>query len=363
MSEPNALRLLDQYDRVVAAAADHVPPVIHRRLARIGADLRERRLYDGPTLVGLAGGTGSGKSSLLNALAGEEISVGGAIRPTTSQPVAWVPAGEAHRLAGLWERVGLKTVVTYDQGHGIVLIDLPDVDSLEVDHQRIVEELLAILDVVVWVVDPEKYGDEVLHRRFLAPRATQATGFRFVLNQIDRLTADEVEAVRHHLLEALRADGITAPVLWATAADPESGPPLGIEQVREGLFSLSGEDLARRRLLSELRRGIGLLAPYTRAVGFTERWEVARRLAAERMPSRPDEAVRVLKDLVLDLSTEGAGIDRDLDVASIVGHPTGTPEEVARRIDLTLGRLLRDDLRQRATIRALADELLLMLSA
>jgi energy-coupling factor transporter ATP-binding protein EcfA2 len=357
------VRVLDLYDRVLAAAADQVPPALAAELARIGRDLRARRLYDGVTLIGLAGGTGSGKSSLLNALAGVEVSEAGSIRPTTSEPIAWVPLGVAGRMASLWMRLGIGVVITHDEGHALTLVDLPDIDSLEEDHQRIVDELLPILDVVVWVIDPEKYGDEILHSRFLVPRATQASRYRFVLNQVDRLTPDEVALVVDDLTQALRSDGITDPVVWPVAADPESGPPIGIEQVWQGITDLAGDDLAQQRLFAELRRGIDLLGPYIGSVGFTQRWDTALRLSSGLMVHSPLEAVRILRELVLQMSIEGVGIDRDLDVASIVGHPEGSPGDVARWIDSTLGRVLRDVLRRRATARALADELMLMLGS
>ncbi|MEO6578764.1 MAG: GTPase, partial [Candidatus Limnocylindria bacterium] len=45
-------------------------------------------------VMALAGGTGVGKSSILNALAGEVVSEVRAIRPTTDRPLAWVAESE-----------------------------------------------------------------------------------------------------------------------------------------------------------------------------------------------------------------------------------------------------------------------------
>ena len=45
-------------------------------------------------VLALVGGTGVGKSSLLNALAGGDVSPASARRPTTSEPIAWVPRTE-----------------------------------------------------------------------------------------------------------------------------------------------------------------------------------------------------------------------------------------------------------------------------
>src|SRR4051794_21503350 len=48
-------------------------------------------------VLALVGGTGVGKSSILNALAGRTVSEAGARRPTTARPVAWVATSPAPR--------------------------------------------------------------------------------------------------------------------------------------------------------------------------------------------------------------------------------------------------------------------------
>ena len=57
------------------------------------------------TVVALAGATGSGKSSVLNAVAGAEIATVGVRRPTTSHPVAAVWGDGAGPLLD-WLEVG-----------------------------------------------------------------------------------------------------------------------------------------------------------------------------------------------------------------------------------------------------------------
>src|SRR5439155_11223737 len=61
-------------------------------------------------VLALAGGTGVGKSTILNALAGEEVSQASARRPTTAEPVAWVPAGKRQELAHLLSWLGVTRV-------------------------------------------------------------------------------------------------------------------------------------------------------------------------------------------------------------------------------------------------------------
>ncbi|HEU4487656.1 MAG TPA: YfjP family GTPase, partial [Actinomycetota bacterium] len=123
------------------------------------------------TVVALAGATGSGKSSLFNALAGFELAAVGVRRPTTGRPQAcvwgqaaadelldWLGIAERHHLSGGEE--GLD---------GMVLLDLPDHDSTEASHRIEVDRLVELVDLLVWVVDPQKYADAALHERYLRP--------------------------------------------------------------------------------------------------------------------------------------------------------------------------------------------------
>ena len=361
---PDPAGWLDRYDRVVVAASRHLPADALEEVAAIGRTQRERRAYAGTVLlVGLAGGTGSGKSSLLNALSGEEVSPSGAMRPTTSKPVAWVPADVVTRVEGLLARFGISDIVGHSLDIPIAIIDLPDLDSREAGHRSAVAQVLPIIDLVVWVLDPEKYRDRVLHVDHIVPLAIHHERFRFVLNQIDRVDPADISALIDDLIGALRADGITHPVVWAAAAEPPSGPPMGVEAIWDALL---GEVALRPdfdpSLGRELRRGLDLVSPHIRAIGFGSRWDKVRVVAAGLWASgRKPESLRHLRSFVTELSNEAPGIDEGLDIPLLLGSPTGDAVAVARHLDATLGRLLRDRLRPRATTRALADELALLL--
>jgi 50S ribosome-binding GTPase len=360
----DAREWLDDYDRVVAAAGRHLPEEVLAEVAGIARDQRERRAYAGTAfLVGLSGGTGSGKSSLLNALANEEVSPSGAFRPTTSEPVAWVPVGLVSRLEGLFERFGISEIVVHNLDAPIAILDLPDVDSVDGRHRQVVAGLLPIIDLLVWVVDPEKYRDRVLHREHLAPLVRHQERFRFVLNQVDRVAEADVPLLINDLARALEAEGVRDPVIWPAAADPPAGPPIGVEAIWEGL--MAEIDLKARidqSVASELRRGLDLLAPYLDPVEFGSRWEVVRRHAGELWVSgRKSESTKALSSFVLDLSEEAPEIAPELDLDAHIGSPSGDLSAVDRHLDASLGRYLRDRLRARATTRALADGLALSL--
>ncbi|MDJ0960921.1 MAG: 50S ribosome-binding GTPase, partial [Acidimicrobiia bacterium] len=95
----DVLELLDALDLVVARGQGVVPQARLDEAEAIVARIRDRRGFHGETLVlGLIGGTGSGKSSLLNAIAGETIASVSALRPHTDRPLAWLPVDAAPSL-------------------------------------------------------------------------------------------------------------------------------------------------------------------------------------------------------------------------------------------------------------------------
>ena len=134
------------------------------------------------TVVAIAGATGSGKSSTFNALAGIELSSVGVRRPTTSWATACVwgkdGADELLDYLGIAPRHQIMRDSLLDLGkedqalQGVVLLDLPDHDSTEVSHHLEVDRLIELTDLMVWVLDPQKYADAAVHDRYLAPMAT-----------------------------------------------------------------------------------------------------------------------------------------------------------------------------------------------
>ena len=111
-------------------------------------------------IVALVGATGSGKSSLFNALSGMEIADVGARRPLTSQPMAcvWGDDGAGPLLDWLGvpdgRRVTRESVLDADKEadlRGLVLLDLPDHDSTAVTHRLEVDRLVGLVDLLVWV--------------------------------------------------------------------------------------------------------------------------------------------------------------------------------------------------------------------
>ncbi|MFI9149735.1 GTPase [Streptomyces sp. NPDC053367] len=253
-----------------------------------------RRLSGQHTVVAIAGATGSGKSQLFNSLAGVTISETGVRRPTTASPIAcsWsdgaAPLIDRLGIPGRLRRRPVQSPEAEAQLRGLVLVDLPDLDSAAVQHREQAERVLALVDAIIWVLDPEKYADAVLHERYLRPMAGHAEVMFVVLNQVDRLPGEATEQVLDDLRRLLDEDGIAlgeydepgAHVLALSALTGE-----GVGELRECLGRFVAERGApARRISADLDAAAAGLRPVYatgRRAGLSEeaRDEFAARLA------------------------------------------------------------------------------------
>ncbi|MGK5737578.1 GTPase [Micromonospora sp. URMC 103] len=248
---------LDAVRRFLAAADGRLPDAqlvpAHTLVERAGARLALSRDH---TVVALAGATGSGKSSLFNALARLELSPVGVRRPTTgvAHACVWGPQEGAARLldwVGVLPRhrfVRESPLDADDEAalHGLVLLDLPDFDSVQRSHRLEVDRLLGLVDLVVWVVDPQKYADRVIHTSYLREFHRHRDVTLVVLNQADRLPPAELPRVQADLRRLLDADGLDGvPLLATTATHPD-----GIAELRAALERTVAERQAALRRLA-----------------------------------------------------------------------------------------------------------------
>ena len=172
-------------------------------------------------VLALAGGTGVGKSTLLNAIAGETVSSAGARRPTTAEAVAWVPASRGRELAELLRWLGVTEVREHSGGSfgDVAVLDLPDFDSIALDHRERVDGLLPRVDAVAWIVDPQKYMDHVMHAGYLKEYGRRIRRQIVVLNRSDLLSAPDAHRVADDIREQLGRDGLADIEVAATRAD------------------------------------------------------------------------------------------------------------------------------------------------
>ncbi|MFF7339297.1 GTPase [Streptomyces sp. NPDC008163] len=266
-------------------------------LAEAGRVLDEaaarQRLSSRHTVVAVAGASGSGKSALFNALTGAQLSETGLRRPTTSSPLAcsWTDgaAGLLDRLAvpGRLRRRPAPGAAADEALQGLVLVDLPDHDSAAKGHRDQVDRVLALVDAVIWVVDPEKYADAALHERYLRPLAGHAEVTFVVLNQIDRLPGEAADQVLDDLRRLLDEDGMAlgehgepgATVLPLSALTGE-----GVGELREllGRF-VQDRTAATRRLSADVDAAAARLRPVYVAEGRPGLGERAREEFTDRL--------------------------------------------------------------------------------
>ncbi|MDP3969233.1 MAG: GTPase [Nocardioides sp.] len=238
--------------RLEGPELEHAEEVV----ARAGTRLR---LSADHTVVAIGGATGSGKSSTFNALTGLDLAAVGVRRPTTSWTMAcvWGESGAGPLLD--WLEIPHRHRVTRDSMldqpgeenalHGLVLLDLPDHDSTEVSHHLEVERLVTHSDLLVWVLDPQKYADAAIHDRYLKPLAGHAEVMLVVLNHIDEVPESRREAMIADCRRLLDADGLQAVPLVVTSA--HTG--VGIPELRDHIVARVGaKDSRNARLLADV---------------------------------------------------------------------------------------------------------------
>ncbi|KQY58682.1 hypothetical protein ASD11_03255 [Aeromicrobium sp. Root495] len=255
----------------VSARFDGLSAALEAADGRLGKDvlapareLDERagsrlRLSGEHTIVALAGATGSGKSSLFNQLTDLELAGVGVRRPTTSWALAcaWGPDGAQELLEwmGIPARHQVSRMSMLDRSaddqklDGLVLLDLPDHDSTEVSHHLEMDRLVRYADVLVWVLDPQKYADAAIHDRYIKPMAEYRDVTVVVLNQIDRIHYEQRERALEDVRRILADEGlpdVTVIGVSATRGD-------GVDDLKRELARrIRAKHSAQDRLTSDL---------------------------------------------------------------------------------------------------------------
>lgn len=226
-------------------------------------DKADARMLHGTThtVAALLGATGSGKSSMANALIGSTVATTGVRRPTTSTTLACVFGSEDATPLLDWLEIPNRHLVSKsgaaddatDAGalaslDGLVLLDVPDHDSVAVAHRLEMERIAEHADLLLWVTDPEKYADAALHRYLQLLDAHGAVTV-MVLNKADTLSAEEAAACQKDLRRLLTDDGIGGAQVFLASASTGAGIP----DLRDRLAELVAEQtLALERLEADV---------------------------------------------------------------------------------------------------------------
>jgi energy-coupling factor transporter ATP-binding protein EcfA2 len=233
-------------------------------LARAG---ERTRLSSAHTVVVLAGGTGSGKSSLFNRMAGANFSTVGVTRPVTRDAHAciWGEAGSGALLEwlGVPVRNRYARASALDKGEddlaGLVLLDLPDHDSVMSHSTGLVDRLVSQADVMIWILDPQKYADAAVHRRFLIPLAGHSDVLAAVLNQSDQLDAAQIDDCVHDLRRLLDSENLhDVPILVTSAVTGA-----GLEDLRKLLIQgVAARRAAAARISDDVDMIVAQFVPF-----------------------------------------------------------------------------------------------------
>ena len=334
-------------EELVADAADV--------LSRAGQRLR---LSSHHTVVALAGGTGSGKSSLFNQLAGADFSTVGVTRPVTREAHAcvWGMAGAGPLLEwlGVARRYRYARASALGSGEqsmtGLVLLDLPDHDSVLGHATDLVDKLVGLSDVMIWVLDPQKYADFAVHRRFLVPLAGHSEVVAVVLNQCDLLTPTQIEECVQDLRRLLDSESLQDAQILVTSAKTGEG----IEELRKLLIeSVTARRASAARIVADVDKVVAGFEPYGERVPGTETDGPtgAGQPADEELPEGTDRELGAALAEAAGVRAIGDSLRsaRELRAADYVGWPVSwlverlTSPNPARKV--RLGRLweeLRD---------------------
>jgi energy-coupling factor transporter ATP-binding protein EcfA2 len=120
---------------------------------------------DAPLVVLILGPTGAGKSTLFNTLAERPASRTGVIRPTTRDSILLLhPQDRAALLEGPlagFDHARLRLIEDASLARGLVLIDAPDVDSIEHENRHAADRLVEAADLCIFVTTATRYADRV----------------------------------------------------------------------------------------------------------------------------------------------------------------------------------------------------------
>jgi GTP-binding protein EngB required for normal cell division len=304
-------------------------------LARAAARMRHGTDH---TVAALVGSTGSGKSSLLNAVTGADVARVGVTRPTTAiaQAVTVGPTAD-----GLLDDLGITRRHHLDGGEdggggalrGLVLLDLPDFDSVTTAHRDEVDRLVGLVDLMVWVTDPQKYADESLHVGYLQRLATHADVMQVVLNKADLLSPGELAACLADLRRLLAADGLpdVTPIAASTVR------PDGVDALR-GLLAaeVSARQAAVDRLHADVDAAVAALTASGAAPGAVDLGGVHTTLARDLAGAAGVPAVAALvaaqhrRDATLSTGWPPLRWLRRIRRAPLSRLPTAAGSQVAR---------------------------------
>ncbi|MBI1319360.1 MAG: hypothetical protein GC168_10510 [Candidatus Hydrogenedens sp.] len=230
-------------------------------LARRVSELRERaeHLHD-VLVVAMVGGSGVGKSTFLNALAGDTLAKTSPYRPCTTHPTVYAPPGVRLPFEG-W------THTTGSALEHLVIVDTPDSDSIALEHRERAVEVLRQADLVMICGSMEKYLDEATwsllrplreERAFVCIETKAGPDESIRAHWLGRLEEQGFQVDRYFRVNALKTYDRK---LRSGAPEPEEYDFPALEQyLQEELTAERIERIKRSNVSGLLRKTSGRLA-------------------------------------------------------------------------------------------------------
>lgn len=178
---------------------------------------------DLPTIIVFGGSSGAGKSTLVNSLVEKEISAASVLRPTTREPVIAIhPDDERAMRKHSLSKMG-RIEVADSAISGVVIVDAPDLDSVDDSNRELSARLLDSADLWVFVTTAARYGDA------MAWSTLQEANVRGITCAVvlDRVPQRALGAVRRDLLQRMTELGLAESPLFII---PDQGAHEGLLQ-------------------------------------------------------------------------------------------------------------------------------------
>ena len=297
-----SLRLLTLSQELFSLKPPWGDPGVSSHLSKLALDLADTAAGVSSRLIlGVLGGTGVGKSTLISALAGEVISKVGPIRPLTSQPLIYrhqdFPSPPNFK--------GEEVVHQVDGLRSIAIIDFPDFDSLRTEHHQTIKDFIPQLDLVIWLTDYHKYADLRFYE--IMQQVSEKVGSKAqvaLLNKMDELAdKPQGQGVVGEVLESFSQllDGTqtwSGPKPWPVSAAQALIAPLnptagGFAPLRKLLDDLGQEKMRLAMKMDNLAaRNYNFKKNISAAVNMKEWSQQADKLNTFLKGFQPGEAIK-----------------------------------------------------------------------
>lgn len=230
-----------------------------------------------PLIISLQGGTGTGKSTIFNALIGQEISLTGLERPKTQGPLVYchkeyISIFDEGILLSDYKRkiVASETESKRRQGNpetieiiihnnnslkGVFIFDTPDVDSVSRSNRKMAQDIYIVSDAVFFVTSQEKYGDRIPFQMF-HQALEEGKNMFIVMNKIESIeTFEELkERINKKAHSPLKASQFFS-LPWINTSFPAEKlkEVKGFRKLKNSFFETSSIDSLKQYRLKEIR--------------------------------------------------------------------------------------------------------------